>query len=412
MSSHSKEYSARPEIVLKFKENIGLSNSRMSDSKKKLAPSKSRAEMASDSLEIRRPKLADVAQAAGVAINTASMVLNDRPNCWASEATRTRVLNEAKRLGYRPNRIALAVKKQRFDTIGLIVPDLNNPFFMSLADQLEIESKARGCDLIIEHSRVDLLREIQCMESIMDRQVDCIIACLIDPSVHAKLLKSHLKYGIPMVVAGKRGPRPLPVDLVTVDFEEGLGQALSHLRRAGHSRVGFIRALAENQADNGREEIFLKVARNLGFDEKDLYVEPSDHTMAGAKEAFHRLIDNKKGKRPTAVIGLNDLCGIGALRGAHDAGLQVPHDLSIVGVDNIALCSLLNPSLTSIAQPIDEISQHAVAMLFDRMEAKAKHGPREKVLSSKLVLRESTGPAPKYLKPLGVSLSEQAAGTK
>ena len=97
---------------------------------------------------------------------------------------------------------------------------------------------------------------------------------------------------------------------------------------------------------------------------------------------------------PTAVIGLNDLCGLGALRGAHDAGLQVPRDLSVIGVDDIALCKLLNPSLTSIAQPIHEIGQYAVDMLFDRIEGKTKDGPREKVLSSNLVLRESTGPAP------------------
>lgn len=360
----------------------------------KSAPGTKRAGEAEGQMDAKRPRLVDVAKAAGVATNTASMILNDRPNCWASEATRTRVQNEAKRLGYRPNRIALAVKKRRFDTIGLIVPDLNNPFFMDLADQLELAAEARGCDLIIEHSRVDLLREIKSLESIMDRQVDGIIACLIDPPVHAELLKSHIKYGIPIVVAGQRGTQPLPVDLINVNLEGGLGQALAYLRSTGHSRLGFIRALAENQADNGRQEIFLNIACSLGFDEKDLYVEPSDHTMAGAKEAFHRLIDSRKGNRPTAVIGLNDLCGIGALRGAHDIGLRVPRDLSVIGVDDIPLCPLLTPSLTSIAQPIREISQYALEMLFDRIEGKTKDGPREKVLSSRLILRESTGPAP------------------
>lgn len=344
---------------------------------------------------MQRARLVDVAQAASVATNTASMILNERPNCWASEATRKRVREAARRLGYRPNRIALAVKRRRFDTIGLIVPDLNNPFFMSIADQLESAAEARGCDLIIEHSRVDLLREIKCLESIMDRQVDGIIACLIDAPVHAERLRSQLKYGIPMVVAGQRGLEPLPVDLITVDFVGGLKQALSHLRRKGHSRVGFIRALAENQADNGRQEIFLNVARSLGFAEKDLRVEPSDHSMTGSKEAFERLIGNRQGGMLTAVIGLNDLCALGALRGAHEAGLQVPRDLSIIGVDDIALCRFLNPSLTSIAQPVRQIGKCAVDMLFDRIDGKTKEGPREKMLSSKLVLRESTGPVPR-----------------
>lgn len=360
----------------------------------KPATSAKRASAADGAMPVHRPRLVDVALAAGVATNTASMILNERPNCWASEATRARVLEEAARLGYRPNRLALAIRKRRFDTIGLIVPDLNNPFFMSLANELEVAAEARGCDLIIEHSRVDLLREIKCLESIMDRQVDGIVACLIDPHVHADLLKSHLKYGIPTVVAGQRGLHPLPVDLITVDFEDGLRQALSHLHREGHSRIGFIRALAENQADNGRQEIFLNVARSLGFAENDLLIEPSDHSMTGAKEAFRRLIDRTQDRIPTAVIGLNDLCGLGALRGAHEAGMRVPRDISVIGVDDIALCELLNPSLASIAQPVREIGRHAVAMLFDRIEEKTKEGPREKVLSSRLILRESIGPAP------------------
>ena len=99
-------------------------------------------------------------------------------------------------------------------------------------------------------------------------------------------------------------------------------------------------------------------------------------------------------RRPTDVIGLNDLCAIGALRGAREAQLRVPQDLSVIGVDNIFLCDYTCPSLTTIDQPIREIGMQAVRMLFDRIENKTNTSPLEKILPSKLILRESTGQAP------------------
>jgi DNA-binding LacI/PurR family transcriptional regulator len=341
-----------------------------------------------------RPRLVDVAKICGVAPNTASMILNQKPNCWASESTKQRVIKAAQKLGYRPNRIALAVRKGRYGSIGLIVPDVNNPFFMSLAHHLELAAESRGCDLIVEHSRFDLLREERCLDTILDRHVDGIIACLIDPPAHRKALQTKLKHGVPIVVAGPNVRHPLPVDLVAVDFEDGVRQALLYLKEMGHTRVGFIRALAQHQVDH-REQFFLNVATRLGFDPHDLSIEAADHTLAGAKDAFNRLIRSPGRPRPTAVIGLNDLCAIGALRGAWEAGLQVPGDLSVIGADNISLCDYTCPSLTTIAQPVGDIGTQAVQMLFERIDRKTKAAPRKKVLSSKLVIRESAGKAPR-----------------
>jgi len=347
-------------------------------------------------LRIQRPKLADVARKAGVAINTASMILNNRPNCWASESTRKRVLDAAQQLAYRPNRMALAVKRGRFDTIGLIVPDLNNPFFMSLADQIEQAAEALGCDLLVEHSRVNLQREVHCLESILDRQVDGIIACLMDPPRQSDVLKKQLKFGVPIVVAGPQGKKPLPVDLISVDVASGLRRALLYLKRLGHTRIAFIRALAEDHGDKLRQRAFFEVASelDLGFAGIDLSAESSDHSLAGARAAFQRLITKPRDKRPTAVVGLNDLCALGAMRGAQEVGLRVPQDLSIIGVDNIAFCEYTTPSLTTISQPIREIAQQVVRMLFQRVNGQGTAEPRVKTLPSKLILRESSGSAP------------------
>lgn len=340
----------------------------------------------------RRPRLVDVAKAAGVATNTASMILNQRPNCWASEVTKKKVKEAADRLGYRPSRIALAVQRGRYNTIGLIITDLNNPFFSHFAYQLELAAETKGCDLIIEHSRFDLNRENRCLDNLLDRQVDGIIACLIDPIAQRKILEEKIKYGVPIVVVGPRAVPPLPVDSIGTDFEDGLKQALLHLKELGHSKVGFIRTLAQNQVDT-RQEVFFTLATRLGFAAKDLTVEASDQSLAGAKEAFNRLIKNPE-RRPTAVIGLNDLCAIASLRGAWEAGIRVPKDLSVIGVDNILLSDYTCPSLTTISQPLWEIGLQSVEMLLDRVLGKTKGGPKEKTLPSKLILRESTGHAP------------------
>lgn len=339
-----------------------------------------------------RPRLVDVAKAAGVATNTASMILNQRPNCWASDVTKKKVKEAADRLGYRPSRIALAVQRGRYNTIGLMITDLNNPFFSHFASQLELAAEKKGFDLIIEHSRFDLDRENRCLNNLLDRQVDGIIAHLVDPHAQRRILEEKIKYGVPILVLGPQTNSPLPVDSIATDFEDGLTQALLHLKELGHSRVGFIRTLAKNQVDF-RQDGFFTVATRLGFAARDLSFESSDQSLAGVKDAFNRLIKDPQ-RKPTAVIGLNDLCAIASLRGAWEAGLRVPQDISVIGFDNILLSDYTCPSLTTIAQPISQICLEAMEILLDRILGKNKGAPAPKTLSSKLIIRESTGHAP------------------
>jgi len=320
------------------------------------------------------------------------MILNQRSNCWASETTKKKVKEVAERLGYRPSRIALAVQRGRYNTIGLMITDLNNPFFSHFASQLELAAEKKGFDLIIEHSRFDLDRENRCLNNLLDRQVDGIIAHLVDPHAQRGILEEKIKYGVPILVLGPQTNSPLPVDSIATDFEDGLTQALLHLKELGHSRIGFIRTLAKNQLDF-RQDGFFTVATRLGFAAKDLSFEASDQSLAGAKDAFNRLIKDPQ-RKPTAVIGLNDLCAIASLRGAWEAGLRVPQDISVIGFDNILLSDYTCPSLTTIAQPISQICLEAMEILLDRILGKNKGAPAPKTLSSKLIIRESTGHAP------------------
>ena len=147
-----------------------------------------------------RARLIDVAARAGVAPNTASTILNNRPDSWASKETRERVLLAAKELNYRPSKAALGVRLGRYKTIGLVVPDLHNPFYPVLADYLDQAVSAHGYDLILEHSRNDLAAEQHSFRSIIDRQVDGVALIVSDPDLHRPFL-AGLAVGGPPAVA-------------------------------------------------------------------------------------------------------------------------------------------------------------------------------------------------------------------
>src|SRR6478735_2900557 len=161
-----------------------------------------------------RVRLKDVAERAGVAVNTASTILNRRPNSWASKETEARVFQAAADLGYRPNRAAVGLRYGRFNTIALLIADLHNPYYTAFADLLELEAEKHGYDVLIESWRTDLTREKHCLEYIMDRQVDGVAAFLSDPEVHRTFLEQRFQAGRPFVGLAFAGGQPMPVDSV------------------------------------------------------------------------------------------------------------------------------------------------------------------------------------------------------
>src|SRR5688572_10183416 len=138
-------------------------------------------------------RLKDVAARAGVAINTASTILNRRPNSWASKETEERVFRAAQELGYKPNRAAVALRSGKFNSIALLIPDLHNPFYCAFADLLEREAEKRNYDLLVESWRTDLDRERHCLEDIVDREVDGVAAMLSDNPPHRAFLAEQFK---------------------------------------------------------------------------------------------------------------------------------------------------------------------------------------------------------------------------
>lgn len=344
---------------------------------------------------MQKIRLKDVAARAGVAVNTASTILNRRPNSWASKETEERVFKAASELGYKPNRAAQALRFGRFNAMALVIADLHNPYYTAFADAMEEAAGELGYDVLIETWRNDLERERDILDKLENRSVDGIASFLSDPAGHAKYLAAHAAAGTPYVVLSTTGEPPLPVDAVLADFESGLRDAVDALVQMGHRRFAFICALAKGQYAGRRPELFSRLLAEKGIAQSAFDIVPCSHTIASARDAAGELFGRGDTHRPTAVIALNDISAIGAMRAAAERGLQVPRDVSVVGVDDIPLASFLPVALSTIAQPIDAMAKRAVELLIARINHKAQRPPAEQaIFPTSFIRRETIGPAP------------------
>jgi LacI family transcriptional regulator len=344
---------------------------------------------------VQKIRLKDVAARAGVAVNTASTILNRRPNSWASKETEERVFKAAAELGYKPNRAAQALRFGRFQALALVIADLHNPYYTAFADAMEEAASEHGYDVLIETWRNDLDRERDILDKLENRNVDGVAAFLSDPDAHRDYLAAQSAAGTPYVVLSTTGEPALPVDAVLADFEGGLKEAVESMVQLGHRRFAFICALAKGQYAGRRPELFKRLLSEHGIAESAFDMIECNHTVASARDAALELFSRPAEARPTAVIALNDISAIGVMRAAVMKGLQVPRDVSIVGVDDIPLASLLPVSLSTIAQPINEMARRAVAMLLARVQDKeTPRAPEQGVFPTTFVRRESMGASP------------------
>ena len=345
----------------------------------------------------QKVRLKDVAERAGVAVNTASTILNRRPNSWASKETEARVFAAAKDLGYRPSKTARALQSGRYHSIGLLIQDLTNPFFSTIADELESAVEAKNYDLIIENCRSSVVREKRLMRDIRDLEVDGTVVWLSDNEVFREELGACFSAKSPIVALGNGVPEPaLPVDAVLSDFTQGLTQAISALHELGHRRFAFLSALAEGQDSGSRPQLFQSLLAVHGVPQSNIDVLRCGHSIESARESFASFLAERPDNRPTALIAMNDLAAIGSMRAAREAGLSVPEDLSVVGVDDVPLCSYLPLTLSSIRQRYRMITQGAADLLLERIEGgdSISSTPRQVVIPTLFVPRESIARAP------------------
>jgi LacI family transcriptional regulator len=318
----------------------------------------------------------DIAAAVGVSVATVSNVLNERTNVGA--VTRRKVLEVARRLGYRPNRAAQAMRTGRTRTLGLVLPDLTNPFFPELAQAVENKARSLGLVVCLIDSQSSLPSESDGVSLLLQHAVDGIIWCPLGPRLPASLKKLTG----PIVLIDR--PRP-GYAAVHSNYEMGGRLLAEYALRTGHRRVGLLSGPQQLESARQRRDGFVNAFPGDFEIAWEVSVSFDGVLTAEALEALERR------RKATLIVAGNDLIAISAIRCLSNLGVAVPEEVSVTGFDNIRWTDLVTPRLTTIAQPVGAIGARAVELLLEQIEGK-NVGPARAVFDVELIERDSVKP--------------------
>ncbi|MGE9291873.1 MAG: LacI family DNA-binding transcriptional regulator, partial [Puniceicoccales bacterium] len=306
-------------------------------------------------------------------------------------------------LGYRRNRFARGLRTRRSGVIGMLIQDHENPFYAEIVQHAEQILRRRGFDLVASSSNTDVDTEAKVIDRLSGMQVDGMIVSVIDYDRIEKTLSSIQKQGIYCVVAGVDS-RTAPFDTVTIRIQRAMKDAMNYLYDMGHRKIGFVRGAPSFQGIGGLFDIYREFLVEKGSYEDGRWVRHCGFHLEDGHEAALDLLS--EADRPTAIFALNDVMAIASIRAAHSLGVQVPKDLSVIGVDDIKWASYFCPSLTTISQPITRYAEMLCELVVDgitRSEGRTDRGTesqgsvpekKHKVFHGKFVIRESVAKAP------------------
>jgi LacI family transcriptional regulator len=326
----------------------------------------------------------DVAQRAGVSTTTVSHVINGTRKVEPSTTSRVRAAIEE--LGYRPNALARSMRRGSTHTVGVVLPDIANPFFGDLARSLEDHMFEAGYSAIICNSDGDTVKEGRYLDVLLSKQVDGLL--LVAASQPSEGLIDLVRQGTPTIVVD-RELDDISVSQVLVANRQGGLLAGRHLLTLGHRDFGVIAGPGSLGTSARRLEGFEAALAEAAVELPEARVFRGDFRAASGRVAMDGWL--RSGHSPTAVFAENDLMAIGALSAAHAAGLDVPGDVSVVGFDGIAFGVDVTPPLTTVSQSIEDMAAAATELLFERLGDRDA-APRLVELPVTLSIRGTSGP--------------------
>jgi LacI family transcriptional regulator len=327
----------------------------------------------------------DIASLAGVSIATVSRVLNGRPD--VGPETREAVLQHIRAHNYSTNRSARMLAGGRSGLIGLTIPILHAEYFaliMSGAAEALYEQDMRSvmCPTLHEHDR-----EVSLLDRLMHGTTDGAILLL--PSESSQELKALSDQGFPFVVLDPREPLDEGIAVVSAAHWSGARSAVDHLTALGHRKVAAITGPSTWTSSIDRLDGYQAALAARGILPPAEYICEGDFLVEGGYDAAQRLLDLPT--PPTAIFAFNDNMAIGAMHAAHQRGLAIPRDLSVVGFDDSSSAAIVSPPLTTVRQPLQEMGRVAVSLLTRLLEGQRVQALRIE-LATKLIVRESTAP--------------------
>jgi DNA-binding LacI/PurR family transcriptional regulator len=334
------------------------------------------------------PTIRDVANLAGVSTATVSRVLAGIGNPKAETAQS--VLRAVQELDYRPSAVARSLRMRRTNTFGLIVTDIQNPFFPELVQAADNAAREKGFSILLGSAAYDEHRAVHYLDLMVDRRVDGMI--IASSQLSEEGWRWLAASPVPVVVVNAE-PANVPVNLITSDNAGGGRLAAEHLIGLGHRRIAYIRGLSGFTADEPRYEGFRAACREAGIPAADLVEVRGDGLFDGGERAMTELLATHGDV--TAIASHNDMTAIGAMRALRAAQRRVPQEISVVGCDDIAAASWVVPALTTVEQQKAAMGKMAVNRLLAMLDHPDDRAPTETVLLPMILrVRESTGPLP------------------
>jgi len=329
----------------------------------------------------RRVTMSDVAREAGVSLMTVSRAINAKGEI--NPQTRARVLRVAEEMGYRPSNIARGLATRRTHTLGLVIPDVANPFFSDVARGAEHVAYAAGYNVFLCNTDEDPQRESAVLQSLEEKRVDGIVLCSsrLDDGELRTVVDRH-----PAVVLVNRELENAGAGVVLVDDETGGRAVAQHLLQAGHKAVGLLAGPPASRSGHQRARGYRAALAAAGLPYRPDWVRDcspvveSGQAVASALLAAHPEL--------TALECYNDLVAVGALQACADLGRRVPDDVAVAGFDDIVLAALVTPPLTTCRVPRYELGTQAMRLLLEQIGG-CPQGHRKIVLRPDLVVRAS-----------------------
>jgi LacI family transcriptional regulator len=335
----------------------------------------------------RPATLRDVATAAGVHPATASRALNPETRDLVSEETAQRVVEAAGRLGYRPNPVARSLRTRRSDTIGVLIPDLNNPLFPPIVRGIEDRLAERGYVALIGNTDADLAKEQLVFDQMRARHVDGFV--LGTATAGSPILAEAAAADVPVVLMN-RTSQDFPFSSVSVDNEQGVRAAVAHLVGLGHTKIGHIAGPQDASTGASRLRGFID-----GMAAHHLPVSAAQVAYAGAYSLEEGVRCGREllgpGSDLTAVFAANDMLAVGCYGALDELGLRCPDDISVIGFNDMPFVDRLRPPLSSVRFPHYQLGTEAATLLIERIDA-AESPVKILFLAPELVARGSTVP--------------------
>ena len=345
---------------------------------------------------MKRPTQVDVARLAGVSRATVSYVINGqtRGRVKISDETQQRVIDAIATLGYVPDAQAQALRSGSTNTIGVVLPDVYNPHFWQYIDGIQQEAYRVGYRLILSSSSSLDENEDSILEELVTRRIDGLILQGQFPSLEQEnsALSNNsraTRRKLPIVSIGS--VKSTQIDSIWADYFHGTEEVMTYLLELGHTRIGFINGVKDPVLGLDRVVPYREKLTAAGVPvEESLMVRCGPTIDDGYGAALHLL---RLPARPTAVVVINDLLAIGALRAAADLQVRIPEQLSIVSYDDIPMANHTVPRLTTVSKDPVAFGRRAVQLLLARMQDPER--PTQKIsMPVRFIIRETTGPVP------------------